>query len=675
MKDNTKVTITILFVILIIILSIIPLTVNAYEGNAGIFLITELNDYSIAGFNLSNIDFEPVVYQSQSLTDFYMPICIKKEDVQSIQDKDVEHTILNGNQNFSDRLRSIDFNIYESDNYWLVLYEMNVFASDKDFNIDFVPKIKGEELTHFAWFNSTFKYLSGSCITNNISDYSMMINVSNVTGGDLVIGTNHQINWSDIRFVSEDNSTELYHWIEYSQDNYAYFWINISDEDYINCYYGANISVGNSTYNNPYSTFYFFEPFNDLGNWTVVGSNIVCNDGILTLTNDGTYDYVYIDLDDTSNDYFMKTKINVTAYSGDNSYHGILMGEEIQGYFGLPENSMVIGVYDKDSSCALQCRQHDSVGEVCLNSYGLYNKLGMNIISYIGYDYHKIVYYENMGLIASDNAFCGADTPIDVITIFTRAIGISYVTNWHYLIVGLYNGSNEPSFCSWSAELPYCSTLFSLTNESPVDDSVVASLNISYITMEVNFTLVSGDSINISLVADNGLFYRNVSNPVNDSYSLNVIFANFSTESNYTYYVNFTGSGCFASFDYTFATTQYNLYDILQIIDYKIDFIDNKIIGVDDELDINIGLDGTLLTLVLFAVFFVVGYTINKRSGGILMIFSGFTLIAFEFLVSSVLNAFLVIPLLSPIAILIIILGVRKWLYPVENEKTKSEGT
>ena len=103
--------------------------------------------------------------------------------------------------------------------------------------------------------------------------------------------------------------------------------------------------------------------------------------------------------------------------------------------------------------------------------------------------------------------------------------------------------------------------------------------------------------------------------------------------------------------------------------------MNNKIIGVDDELDINIGLDGTLLTLVLFAVFFVVGYTINKRSGGILMIFSGFTLIAFEFLVSSVLNAFLVIPLLSPIAILIIVLGVRKWLYPVENEKTKSEGT
>ena len=103
--------------------------------------------------------------------------------------------------------------------------------------------------------------------------------------------------------------------------------------------------------------------------------------------------------------------------------------------------------------------------------------------------------------------------------------------------------------------------------------------------------------------------------------------------------------------------------------------MNNKMIGVDDELDINIGLDGTLLTLVLFAVFFIIGYTINKRSGGVLMLFSGFIFIAFSLLVSTVLNALLILPLLIPIGILIIILGVRKWLYPVENEYTKSEGT
>ena len=81
------------------------------------------------------------------------------------------------------------------------------------------------------------------------------------------------------------------------------------------------------------------------------------------------------------------------------------------------------------------------------------------------------------------------------------------------------------------------------------------------------------------------------------------------------------------------------------------------------------------VTMTLFCFFFYTGYTSEKRSGGVLMLFSGFTLIGFSFLVSGVLDTLLIIPLLSPIAILIIVLGVRKWLYPVEGEKTKSEGT
>ena len=208
-KDKLLVYLCCFSVLLVTLLSF-TMIAPAYIGNAGIFLVTDTSDYEYAGFNLSDINFEPVVYQSQSLTDFYMPICIKKEDVQSILPKDIEHTIYNGNSNFTERLRSIDFNIYESDTYWLVLYEMKVFASNKGFNIDFIPRIKGEQLTHFAWFNSTFKYHSGSCINDNISGYSMMINMSNVTGGDLVVGSNHQLNWSDIRFTGGyANETEL----------------------------------------------------------------------------------------------------------------------------------------------------------------------------------------------------------------------------------------------------------------------------------------------------------------------------------------------------------------------------------------------------------------------------------------------------------------------------------
>ena len=664
-KDKLFVYLCCISVLLVTLLSF-TMIAPAYIGNDGIFLINKLSDYEYAGFNLSDISFEPVVYQSQSLTDFFMPICIKKEDVQSIQDKDVDHTILNGNQNFTDRLRSIDFNIHESGTYWLVLYEMNVFASDKNFNIDFIPKIKGEELTHFSWFNSTFKYLSGSCVTNNVSDYSMLINISNVTGGDLVIGTNHQLNWSDIRFTGEDNSTELYHWIEYYEDNFAYFWINISDEDYINCYYGANISVGNSSYNSPDDTFFMWEDFDNITDWTHYTDFFVNGNGLCYVNSSSSYEYMYKDLGE--NDYLVKAKMISDVSSVSSAIQCVELSQNVKSSFSN---------WAVDNELGFQFVGNNPDGR----TYSYKDTINL-IVSAIGDgNWIKALYEYNgdMGVYHLNNykyvegEISGLDDYPRYLMVWTRAYSGSNI-RIDYILVGIHN-TPEPVFCEWSYS-PYCSSLFSVSNESPVDDSIIASLNISYITIQANFIEGIGDSINISIVADNGLFYRNITNDVvNNSYSLNVIFANFSTETNYTYYVNFTGSGCVWGFDYTFTTTQYNLYEILQIIDYKIDVIDNKIIGVGDELDISIGLDGTLLTFALFGLFFVVGYTINKRSGGILMIFSGFTLIAFEFLVSSVLNAFLVIPLLSPIAILIIIVGVRKWLFPVEGEKTKSEGT
>ena len=93
----------------------------------------------------------------------------------------------------------------------------------------------------------------------------------------------------------------------------------------------------------------------------------------------------------------------------------------------------------------------------------------------------------------------------------------------------------------------------------------------------------------------------------------------------------------------------------------------------------NIGLTGSLLgiciTLILFILFFVIGYRENKRSGGAFMLLSGFMLISLEIITASYLDSLYLLPLLTPVSIFIMILGIRKWLYPVENEYTKSEGT
>ena len=80
------------------------------------------------------------------------------------------------------------------------------------------------------------------------------------------------------------------------------------------------------------------------------------------------------------------------------------------------------------------------------------------------------------------------------------------------------------------------------------------------------------------------------------------------------------------------------------------------------------------ISLSLMFFFFHLGYTSRKRSGGAFMLLSGFILIGLEFLITEYINALYVAPLITPYAIFMIFLGIRKWLYPPEREKTKSEG-
>lgn len=82
---------------------------------------------------------------------------------------------------------------------------------------------------------------------------------------------------------------------------------------------------------------------------------------------------------------------------------------------------------------------------------------------------------------------------------------------------------------------------------------------------------------------------------------------------------------------------------------------------------------GIILSLFLFAFFMWIGYTSQKRSGGAFMLISGFMLIYLGIVLVPYTSAIYVIPLITPIAIFIIMIGIRKWLYPPEKEKTKTE--
>jgi hypothetical protein len=75
-----------------------------------------------------------------------------------------------------------------------------------------------------------------------------------------------------------------------------------------------------------------------------------------------------------------------------------------------------------------------------------------------------------------------------------------------------------------------------------------------------------------------------------------------------------------------------------------------------------------LLTLSLFIFFFSEGYRTDKKSGGLLMLFSGFMFIGLEFLISSYLNNLYVVPLLTPFSILFMLLGIKKAFYNDNNK-------
>jgi len=75
-----------------------------------------------------------------------------------------------------------------------------------------------------------------------------------------------------------------------------------------------------------------------------------------------------------------------------------------------------------------------------------------------------------------------------------------------------------------------------------------------------------------------------------------------------------------------------------------------------------------VLTFAVFTFFFILGYESDKKSGGFFMMFAGFTFLAFDGLVVTLLDN-LAMSLMSPIGIFIIVLGIMKAFYTKESKK------
>ena len=675
MKDDVKVSMVIIFIITILVLSIIPLTVQSvtFENQYGKLEvypdvsrnIIRQKQYFNATSYLPSQDLDIAFRFNDSLSYggvyYFNNGVYNKLNVEHIEYNDKHWYILKNIYFVKDEMKH-GYWEYEPQNPINSSGKWDMFIKRSSDSLDFA--IDNNLFVHLdPWWSSDWDFMKVGTINDACTDGNLFLNIS--------YDSKMNDDFSDLRFLNDDNDTELYHWFEtINVGNYVHVWVNISDSLLVNLYYNNSVAI-NSTYNNPYNTFLFFDDFNSINEWdNNADTHFEVGNGYLYLNSTSSYGYISYDLG-SSLKTFMKYRGQVTNMV-DNGINCICISQTVLSSFSFyPDNSYGADFYDYNPRI-LRSIIRDDVGT------GYETKIDAN--DYLDLDtwYRPTTYYydsqfiydDNNNILDSTTSISGTFVNPRYITIYNRAYN-GYDTFYDWLIVGRYCGTVMT--VSWGGEIEQPSCECIVSNPNPVNNTVGvewATLNLSVL---VNSSLGCDiDYVNISLNNGSFLYYFNWSDGSysNGTFYYNTTF-NLSSATEYIWYVNSSCSGNLSYYNFNFTTFGVTLDDLYTLLIY----INEKIIGVDDELNINIGLDGTLLTLVLFAVFFVVGYIINKRSGGILMIFSGFTLIAFEFLVSSVLNALLVIPLLSPIAILIIILGIRKWLYPVENEYTKAEGT
>ena len=682
MKDDVKVSMVIIFVITILVLSIIPLTVNSetFENSYG-----KLDVYPDISRNI--IRQKQFFNATSYLPSQELDIAFRFNDSLSYggvyywnnnqyNKLDVEHIEHNNKHWYL--LNDIYFEQDETkQGFWE--YDIPINTSGK---WDMFIKRSSDTLQYALdnnlyvhldpYWNSSYLFANISYVCNAIEDYSVMYN--------LTYDSKMNANFSDVRWIGNTSGAnqELYFWIEEKvNSSYCLYWVNISSYEWVG-YYFNNSGVGFSDYLNGSNTFLFFDDFND----GVVDSQKWENDVGTTTEGSG-----YITVNDGSGEAF----ITVNSYQENLRFKSNSKFTQADTFFGLTETNPAdydrrIGfgstvLNDFDALQTLVEDENDGGGQDVDNHAVTpdFNSKFIDMEFLWLSDTSVKWYYEDMSILRTEidaNQILNGDNVY--IIFFTWSGDGIILCDWVFL--SKYS-LVESTFCNWSGELEPPSCNCTIFNPDPSNNTLNFDFyNISKQNFSVNVS-TNGlcsiiDFVNISMSNGSTTVYHNVTSVSNGSFYLNWTgLLNFSYSTQYNWSV-------VTSCDDSINSTLFFFTTVASDIDAKIDYLIwinnleyNKIIGVDDEVDINLGLDGTILTLALFGIFFIVGYVINKRSGGVLMLFSGFTLSAFEFLASSVLNAVLVIPLLSPIAILIIVLGVRKWLYPVENENTKSEGT
>ena len=225
---------------------------------------TGINDISEKDFSLKDYKEKAVVGENHVLSIGY-------SGKEILSKSDISYRVVGNDTDVANFNRCVDVKYKLVDNNIVFTGDVVEWGV---YSVDIVPVVASTELKQWAWWNSSWQYFKHGEFINKIDNFQSMINVTNMTGGDVNCSGHANDNFSDLRFVYADNATLIPYAFDYKLNgSFVHVWLNNTENltDF-NMYYG-NSFVG--TTENPWVTFDWFSDVNNITDWQSTGAGVV----------------------------------------------------------------------------------------------------------------------------------------------------------------------------------------------------------------------------------------------------------------------------------------------------------------------------------------------------------------------------------------------------------------
>lgn len=666
---------------LILFFNFLPFSVNSepLDYNNLTHLITCSDDYIKYGFEDMG-----KYYTNEFITTAYLPFVVNKTI--DFKTNEVGFSFLNMSNDFDKRLISVTYELYENENYHLIIFTGNFKAKNKPLFVDILPTIKNIPITKYAWWNTSYNYFRTITINEDsissgisINNYPMLVVINSTIGQYCDEG-------KSIRFVDITNTTEYFYEIEkWNTSGNSFVWVNVTniyDGFQMNMYYNNSNAEDNQNPTNVWDSDYIMVQHMDGDDYdTILDSTSNNNDVVSESATSPSYQYESNDIIGYAVDFKQNSYLKFAdeVYGGypstwevytepddDTEYERILCSGG-----GEATSRGILFMTRVTQDYGLFCRDADSGGNL---NYLSDASFGLNNLTWT----HLAITWGGVGIDGRmyQNGVWEGKTPTDVnsgvartLTIASRSdldqyyydgrvdeIRISKVIRNNSYLFANYNTTRKYlSFYTWgnvvSVETP---SLPQISNLSITNNSIIYPLEHDNISCYIYHS--NGSLITYNMWLSTGI------DTVTDSCYNSTIYLNLThwllTNRNYTLWINLT-VGIITNNSYFVFTTHNNALNVSGL--------------GGDSIEWDVTQFGIMLQLFLFVVFVWISFKIPNAegtksfhrvpfSGGLFMFFAGVDFLSISFVLRTYLigwiNEFLVI-----VGIVLLIYGILQAFY------------